>query len=392
MKRGFLQSAKEKREKTNRPEYTMLYTTIGDGEHVSECFFHSGTKELLMQIPNFPQPLLHIATPAFRMVDIPGKGTGLVSTRALKMGDLILCERPLFVGAREMVLPMPPSLAREQLRQYQLQKAEELFEGSLDRMRPEAKAAFMALCNCHKDKKDANDPLFGCGPLLGIVNTNGLSLDGLRPGMPDETKTYSVVCKHMSRLNHSCSPNTMPQFDDPSFSCRLYAVRDIAAGEELTYKYISTEDVLRPAAARQAALKSVYDFVCSCSACEDPSVSDPRRAAIAAFAAAHPGEPQLTIDSFGLLDDTRLDECRKQAALIEREGLENLPVYFTVLKLLVEGDVARQDADGIFTSAQKLDKCHWISACDALQDNPLWRAVVDDIIPNFQAHRKTRRR
>ncbi|KAF7351137.1 SET domain-containing protein [Mycena sanguinolenta] len=290
-----------------------------------------------------------------------------------------------------MILPRPPSLTEEQLRRYHLQKAEELFEGSIDRMRPEAKAAFMALCNCHKEKEDVNDPLFGCGPLLGIVNTNGLSLDGLRPGMPDETKTYSVVCKHISRLNHSCSPNTMPQFDDPSFSCRLYAVRDIAVGEELTYNYISTDDVLLPAAARQAVLQSAYNFVCSCPACEDPSTSNPCRAAIAVFAAAYPREPQLTVDAFSFLDDTRLAACRKQAALIEREGLEHLPVYFSVLKMLVEASLARGDVDSAFTSAQKLDKSHWISACDALQDNPLWRAVVDTIIPNFQAHRRTTR-
>ncbi|KAJ7350566.1 hypothetical protein DFH08DRAFT_995198, partial [Mycena albidolilacea] len=254
---------------------TMTYTTVpfggpySDTEQASECFFYPGSKEVLMRIPGFPHALTQPPGPTFRMTDMQGKGAGLVAAHALKMGDLILSERPLFVSARGVPVPTPSTFSRAQVMQLTLQGHEKYSAVSIDRMRPEAKKAFMALRNCHTED--------GSGPIVGIVRTNGMALEGLRPGVKDETREYSAVCKDISRLNHSCSPNTAPRFYMPSFSYRLYAVRDIAAGEELTYQYI-TVDV--PAAQRQVALKP-YDFVCACPACtEDVPASDKRRKAI----------------------------------------------------------------------------------------------------------------
>jgi hypothetical protein len=176
----------------------MTYTTVPVGaaadKPVSECFFFPGSKEVLMNLPGFPQPLIHPTTPTFRMTAIPGKGAGLVSTRALKMGDLILCERPLFVSARGVQVPAPPTFTREQYMQYALQQLERYCEVSVRRLRPEAKVAFMALANCHTED--------GSGEIMGRVRTNGLWLEGLRPGVKDETNLYSAVCKDISRLNH----------------------------------------------------------------------------------------------------------------------------------------------------------------------------------------------
>ncbi|KAF7351090.1 SET domain-containing protein [Mycena sanguinolenta] len=351
MKRGFLNGAKAKRENANRKdsdrktEGAMLYATIGDEEQVSES--NAARRDA-----------------GLSRSDIPGKGVGLVSMRALKMGDLILSERPLFVGAREIRVPKPPSFTQEQYRRHLLQKAEEFYEGSIERMRAEDKNAFMELHNCHSERMG---PLFGCGPILGIMNNNGLSLEGLCPVQP-ETRSYSAVCKHISRLNHSCSPNTASHFHKASFSYRLYA-------------YLSPDDALHTAAARQKIFRPGYDFVCACPACTDPSVSDPRRATIAAFAATHHGKQESTVAGLTSLDDDRFAECRTQLDLIESEGLEHLPVYFTVLKLLMEASVARGDVDSACKSARKLDKCHWVDDCDAYQDHPLWRTLVDYGVP-----------
>ncbi|KAJ7270045.1 hypothetical protein B0H12DRAFT_822148 [Mycena haematopus] len=356
--------------------YTSIPYVASEDEEVSECLFYPGSKEVLMQIPNFPHPILQAATPAFRMIDIPGKGAGLVSTRALKMGDLILSERPLFVCARGLGVPVPSTFTRQQIAQYQLQQLEEYFEIAINRMRPEAKAAYMALRNCHKED--------GSGPIMGIMRTNGMSLQGLRPGVQDETSEYSAICKEISRLNHSCSPNAAPRFHMPSFSYRLYAVRDIAAGEELTFQYIN---VKKSATVRQTALKP-YDFECACLACKDAPTSDPRRAAIAAFYKIHSG---ILTSSF--LDETLLSQCRMQIELIVREGLEHLPVYFDVVKLLMQGCIAHGDAQGASEWGAKLDTCHWDEGRDteevvellesgpAYEKHPLWRTLVDTGVP-----------
>ncbi|KAF7362275.1 Aldehyde dehydrogenase [Mycena venus] len=356
----------------------MTFTTVpfggSDGdEPSSECFFFPGSKEVLMKIPGFPHRLTQPATPTFRMIDVPGKGRGLVSSRALKMGDLILSERPLFVAARGVPVPFPPTFTREQIMQYHLKELEKLYEISVNRMCPEDKAALMALRNCHKED--------GSGPLVGIVRTNGMALEGLRPSVKDETRDYSAICKDISRLNHSCSPNTAPRFHLPSFSWRLYAVRNIAEGEELTFQYITVDC---PAAKRQQALKP-YDFVCTCPACTDPAASDPRRAAISAFDAAHSG---MLTSSF--LDDALIAKCRTQIDLIVREGLEHLLLHFDVVKLLMQGCIAYGDAQGASEWAAKLDKCYWDENRDkedltklldpkspVYQEHPLWRTLVD---------------
>ncbi|KAJ6584041.1 hypothetical protein DFH09DRAFT_265783 [Mycena vulgaris] len=79
---------------------TKLPIGAGPKEPVSECLLLPGCNDALLNLPGFPQPLIHPATPAFRIAATPDKGPAFFSTRALKMGDLILSERALFVAAR----------------------------------------------------------------------------------------------------------------------------------------------------------------------------------------------------------------------------------------------------------------------------------------------------
>ncbi|KAJ7125165.1 hypothetical protein C8R44DRAFT_703306 [Mycena epipterygia] len=354
----------------------MTWTTLPIGaeldEPSTECFFFPGSKEVLMKLPGFPKPLVHPTTPAFRMASTPGKGAGLFSTRALKAGDLILSERPLLVAARGAAVSYPEGFTHEQFIQHSLNELEKYMALSVNRMRPEAKAAFMALANSHKED--------GSGPIVGIVRTNGLFLDGLRPGVKDETASYSAICKDISRLNHSCSPNTAPRFDMLSFSYQLFAVRDIAKNEELTFQYT---DVECSAAERNAALKP-YAFVCECAACQDVSASDSRRAAIAAF---NPSVHSWLFDR-KLADDWFLVKCQEHLALVVREGLEHLPVHCDILTVIMEAYICLGDAQHASEWAAKLDKFLWEEkrpavkelldpVSTAYQDHPMWRMRID---------------
>ncbi|KAJ7503052.1 hypothetical protein B0H11DRAFT_1798718 [Mycena galericulata] len=359
----------------NAMTVTRVPNNLEPDEPTTECFFFPGSKEVLMNLDGFPQPLVHPETPAFRMSEMPGKGEGLVSTRALRAGDLILTERPLLVAARGAPVSWPPGFTREQYMQHGLNEMEMQLEMCIKRMRPEYRAAFMALKNSHTED--------GSGPIVGRVRTNGLSLDGLRPGVEDETKSYSAICKEISRLNHSCSPNTQPCFDIPSFSYQLFAVRDIAAGEELTFQYI---DVQCSTAARNEELKP-YDFVCTCTACTDPE-SDARRAAIKAVA------PSVLTWIFNptFQKDRIMDECREQLALIAREGLEHLHVYYALTHVMMEMHISLGDAQTASEWAAKLDKCRWEEkpadvktlldpASPAYQAHPFWRKKLDGTRP-----------
>ncbi|KAJ7782635.1 hypothetical protein B0H16DRAFT_463413 [Mycena metata] len=325
----------------------MTYTTVPNpfncanfsSEPVSECFFFPGSKEVLMNLPNYPQPLVRPKTTSFHMIDVPGKGKGLFSTRALKAGDLILTERPLLVCARAVVILRPPNFSDAQYSQYSLDHLEKVTEIAVGRMRPEAKAAFMALANCHMED--------GSGPLFGVVRTNGLSLGGLRPGVRGEMGTYNATCKDISRLNHSCFPNTASRFDMASFSYSLYAVRDIADGEELTYQYTA---VGVPAAERKKAL-APSGFVCTCTACTDAATSDARRSNIAAFN-ANLIEARASDEFLGKL----LVKCRAQLELVEQEGLESLRIYWILLRALMDVHIWRGQAKDASAYAGKLNK------------------------------------
>ncbi|KAJ7772050.1 hypothetical protein DFH07DRAFT_913816 [Mycena maculata] len=356
----------------------MVITTLPatPDEPVTECFFYPGSMEVLTSLPGFPQPLTHPTSPTFRVDAIPGKGMGLVSTRALKAGDLILSERPLLIIVRGMPVLRPYGFTEEQYIQYSFEHLATCVQVCLNRMRPEARAAYMALANSH--------PKDTCGPIMGILRTNGLCLDGLRPGVENEWKSYSAVCKDISRLNHSCSPNTQPRFDMVSLSYQLFAVRDIAAGEELTYQYT---DAARSAAARKAGLKP-YDFVCSCVACKAGPASNARRAAIAAFRASG----QAWILDRTLPDDWFPSKCREQLALIAREGLEHHPQYFATTRGMMEAYICLGDAQRASAWAAKLDKILWeetrvdvkalldpMSAQAAYEAHPLWRIRVDEV-------------
>ena len=124
----------------------------------------------------------------------------------------------------------------------------------------------------------------------------------------------------------SCSPNARYTFNKPTFTSRLRAVREIKAGEEITITY-SRLDV--PSAERQKDL-APYGFVCTCDACKGGAESDARRAKI-------PSEISPA------LKRGRIEPLLDLVALIEREKLQDLPVYVNSLMAVVDKYVAQKD-------------------------------------------------
>ena len=124
----------------------------------------------------------------------------------------------------------------------------------------------------------------------------------------------------------SCSPNARYTFNKPTFTSRLRAVRDIKAGEEITITY-SRLDV--PSAVRQKDL-APYGFVCTCDACRGGAESDAQRAKI-------PSEISPA------LKRGRIEPLLDLVALIEREKLQDLPVYVDSLMAVVDKYVAQKD-------------------------------------------------
>ncbi|KAJ7212157.1 hypothetical protein GGX14DRAFT_362318 [Mycena pura] len=350
--------------------FVTLPNTTDPDVSVTECVFWPGCKEIFMDIPGFPHPLQQPsgAKPAFRLGVSSGRGIGLFSTRALTQGELILAERPLLLGLACIPMLRPDGgLTDAQYTRHCFETMERTLEPALGRMRPARRGAFMALANCQD----------GSFPLGGRYHTNGIAVDGLRPGVTGSMGTYSAVCEHLSRLNHSCSPNTQPCFDKASISHQLWAVRDIAAGEELTFQY---SEATCSAAERNEALKP-YNFTCTCASCADPATSDPRRRAI-----GYPPSVEMWAANRELSDDWLIQKCLEQLVLIKREKLEYLDQYYAAMMHLTATYICLGDAKQASEWAARAQKCVWMSgrgyisqeelldpASAAYPEHPLWR-------------------
>lgn len=73
----------------------------------------------------------------------------------------------------------------------------------------------------------------------------------------------------LSRFNSSCRPTlSRPAWDPSSRTTRLYALRDIVEGEELTWTYLNVTFEFDGVEARKDEMERVFGFACCCDTCE----------------------------------------------------------------------------------------------------------------------------
>jgi tetratricopeptide (TPR) repeat protein len=200
--------------------------------------------------------------------DSPGAGRGLFATRKIKAKEVIMCERAFCLVTS---------------------KDRTAFSAINCDLREDA-AIKIYPAGLHKDvvQKLLNNPsqvenflnLWGEYPGLG---TNLLEVDGspvvdtfqvhdiiqrnaFGPGPQSEDEDVSNastgVWVRAAYLNHTCDPNVGKEFLGDILILR--AMRDIAAGEELTHHYDTTSDY----DARMAALQRTWGFTCTCKLCK----------------------------------------------------------------------------------------------------------------------------
>ncbi|KAF7289257.1 Aldehyde dehydrogenase [Mycena indigotica] len=359
---------------------THIWTTLPrvHDEPNTECLFLRGSEQIITGTPGFPRGLPPASSPpAFRRGHSPGKGLGLFSTRPIKQGDIILWERPLLIApAGVPTKKLPPDCSEAQRAQHNLNEYERYIAIAVNRMTEDRRVAFMGLHNCHQ--KD------GSGPFTGIIRTNGVGLSGLQPWVEDaKMSNYSATLEHISRLNHSCSSNTQPRFDRATFAYKLYAVRDIAEGEELTFHYL---DVLVNKTKRAEILRP-YAVVCTCTACtENPTASDKRRSAIASFM---PSVPVWAVNR-ELSDDWLIKKSLQILEFIEKEKVEHVAMYSMVTCAVLDAYICLGDRQNASKWAAKVMIRHrWAEEYKRVEElldpnspaymqHPLWRLRVDE--------------
>ncbi|KAF8987488.1 hypothetical protein BDQ17DRAFT_1289216 [Cyathus striatus] len=242
---------------------TRVPSISADAYGTSECVLYSRTNLRLLNTPRFPRSptLFDPLSAPYQIRGTESSGLGIFATHPLKIGDLILVERPLVVIAVKTDLSSVdecPEFVR--IKTKEMEATNETLAGIVDpmldivfgRMSREKQDAYLALANIA-----AGD---GTRKLPGIWQTNSFGFTYINGEGEDQ---YAAILKEMSRVNHSCRPNCCHRFDQDAFAFEIRATKAITCGEEIFYSYC---DPGAPTNILQAQL-SPYGFRCTCLSC-----------------------------------------------------------------------------------------------------------------------------
>ncbi|CAK5267958.1 unnamed protein product [Mycena citricolor] len=268
-----------------------------DADTETAAFLDVGVRRLLPT----PVPRARTAAPkgsTFSIQATPGgaAGQGMFASRNIPAGGTVLVERPAVVVPYLMTC-------------FDRKTEADVYASLLRRLSPECAARLMGLANCTQRPG-----------LEGVILTNAIAITLDVPEVPHaEVPTHRAVFLNTSRCNHSCGPNAQWRWDPTTFSLTLRALRPIPATEEITVAYVTPT---HPHAARQKALKALYNFTCRCPHCLRPN--DAARAELHAFWGAVPARFEAWCVDARLPDHLLIDAHKRAVQLIEAEGLETL--------------------------------------------------------------------
>ncbi|TLD30621.1 hypothetical protein PspLS_01715 [Pyricularia sp. CBS 133598] len=186
---------------------------------------------------------------SYEIRGLPGRGKGLVATRAIKRWETVMVQFP------SLVLLMDFWEAVESPKQ-----SRRLLNRALKQLPVKEKGRILDLARNGGFESPVEDVLrtniFGMD--VGGVLHMGLFMEG-------------------SRVNHNCRPNVYWKYDTKTMAQEVVALRDIEKGEELTHSYVTLGGSRNQ---RREELEA-WGFECKCALCSAPpqevGLSDKRR-------------------------------------------------------------------------------------------------------------------
>ncbi|KAI0314012.1 hypothetical protein OF83DRAFT_1064497 [Amylostereum chailletii] len=198
--------------------------------------------------------------PPFLVRDLPGRGKGVIATRDITRGELLIRESPLF--------RVPSSINTSPI---------DLLHSLLAPLSHAQREAFYNLSFVNMPHHLATDTeAYRAHLPLAIFQTNAVAAGSDAIG----------IFPRMARLNHGCSHafNSVYSWRDDEEVLVVHALKNISAGEELLTVYFST---MCPRIERQRQLALDYAFECTCASCSLPpaqsALSDARLSQMAAL-------------------------------------------------------------------------------------------------------------
>ena len=262
---------------------------------------------------------------------VAGRGWGVVATRDLDEGALIMACPPVAVGRPGEpcagAAASPHAWAR----------------GKPDRVLLLRRIRDAVLADASGRLRGAIRALSGCGDAAGVgagadpaasdddvaaavCEANAFSIthaghayqlgdDGSRRPLHDDGELVGCgLWLAPSRLNHSCAPNCRWIHVGDVMCVR--AVQRVAAGTELTHSYGGVVGGLQDGARRRARLRAGYGFDCRCELCSQELALEARLGLCAGAGAAPPRalEPPAKADSHAW----RLEDTHDPAGVVAR--------------------------------------------------------------------------
>ncbi|KAH7716363.1 SET domain-containing protein [Aphelenchoides avenae] len=186
------------------------------------------------------------------VVDIPGKGKGVVATQDIKKGTLLLVSKAFAIVKRDAPPLELPKTLEKKLRLHR-EKAAEVAALHYGGARNAGAMTWKSLMTAPR--------------LMAICKYNSFATVTYDDERPQMCGLWLLA----SYFNHSCLQNVHRTFYGDVIC--VHATMDIKKGEEITLSYHTAFDIYKHRAAR---LMRGHDVVCDCRLCELDR-ADPRR-------------------------------------------------------------------------------------------------------------------
>lgn len=233
------------------------------------------------------------ACPPYKIKKVSGKGRGIIATRKINVGEIIIDEYPLMVidspGSEVVVDVFKDEFAKinDDVKKIILS----LFDPLNDELKLEMKSSIKEIEKSLEKQKEGETDEFKLNELTDQLESLNADLDAFSKDEKDESETAlrifsgnSVqVCEvsslysstegglyhNISLLNHSCNPNSVWSWVQDDFRRKIVrAVKPIKKGEEVLANYVDTEEFnFGSRDHRRSVLVDKFGFICKCSEC-----------------------------------------------------------------------------------------------------------------------------
>ncbi|KAJ6544146.1 hypothetical protein B0H19DRAFT_1267449 [Mycena capillaripes] len=342
-------------------KFARFPASPGTNEPSTACLLWAETKTALLAKNFQPSPLSPPSRPDMYATGPSAvAGTGVFATEDIGCGESIIVERPFL-----MAVSQPPEHVTDLATVGPMVFAiMDVFV--VERLSPVEQIQMLRLFS-------ADDSTYM------IMSQNSIPIFDPLPG--EYEGPHSVVCRDISRINHSCTPNVELTWDAASLSFTLHSNRRISKGEELFRSY---ENLFAPRSERVERFVTQYDFHCTCPSCslpdEESKKSDQIRRFIVddleKFTGGSGDDPEFSawLSDPSLPDDYIIARYENIIELMNTDGCGLLPLRVLYLSQLMRTYVALGDAERARYWASKLmdmDSSHPVSAAGRESASPI---------------------